>query len=316
MWQSPSQAILKNQMEQKENVETRQMGNGKLWKALPQILEDISRHQRKIFTRSQIEQLLSENIETWGLNKKTSAKNFLEFLNSQGKLREAVFDFPSRKETRYIWGEVTHFELAGSLKPNSYLTHRGAMYIHGLIDTFPETIYLNVEQPKDHERNSILDQSGIERAFSNKQRVSNEIAIYDGIQVCIVHGQKTGGLGVIDMLWKSESQLRVTSLERTLIDITVRPIYAGGAIEVLNAYRRAKDNLSIEKLIKVLKKMNYVYPYHQAIGFYLDRSGKWSKSKLQKLRDIPMTFDFYLEHKMAHPKYSEDWRIYYPKELI
>ena len=38
--------------------------------------------------------------------------------------------------------------------------------------------------------------------------------------------------------------VRVTDLERTLIDIAVRPEYAGGVYEVLNVYRLAKGKVS------------------------------------------------------------------------
>ena len=36
-------------------------------------------------------------------------------------------------------------------------------------------------------------------------------------------------------------KIRLTNIERTLIDIAVRPVYSGGVFEVLKAYRLAKD---------------------------------------------------------------------------
>jgi predicted transcriptional regulator of viral defense system len=286
----------------------------KLEETFPKITDDLFSYGVKIFTRSDIEQIFSENRESWGLNKKTSVKAFIELMNASG-LKEAKFDFPSRKETRYILGKVSVFELAQSLKPNAYLTHRGAMSLHGLTDAPPDLIYLNQEQSKQHQRSHTLTQEGIDRAFKNKPRLSNEIAKYGSLKVCIVHGQKTGGLGVANIEGENGEQLRVTNIERTLIDITVRPVYAGGASAVLEAYRRAKGKVSITKLVKTLQKMDYVYPYHQAVGFYLDRAGVYKDADLQQLKEIPMEFDFYLENRMDEPAYSESWRLHFPKGL-
>lgn len=73
----------------------------KLQEALPKIKDDLYAYEVKIFTRTDIEQIFSENRESWGLNKKTSVKSFIDFMGAEG-LKEVRFDFPTRKETRYL----------------------------------------------------------------------------------------------------------------------------------------------------------------------------------------------------------------------
>jgi predicted transcriptional regulator of viral defense system len=125
----------------------------------------------------------------------------------------------------------------------------------------------------------------------------------------------TGQLGVIDTPGPDGRNIRVTDVERTLIDIAVRPFYSGGVFEVLKAYRLAKDKVSVNKLASFLKKMDYVYPYHQAIGFYLERSGAYKDSQINLLRKFEIRFDFYLTYQMNEMSYSKDWRLYYPKDF-
>jgi predicted transcriptional regulator of viral defense system len=110
------------------------------------------------------------------------------------------------------------------------------------------------------------------------------------------------------------TSVRVTDIERTLIDVTVRPTYAGGVEHVLEAYRRARPRVSIPQLLSTLGKLDHVYPYHQAIGFYLERAG-YPLRQLTDFKKLKIKFDFYLAHDMRDSAYSDEWRISYPKSL-
>jgi hypothetical protein len=93
----------------------------------------------------------------------------------------------------------------------------------------------------------------------------------------------------------------------------VRPFYAGGVFEVLKAFRLAHGKVSINKLTATLKKLNYKYPYHQAIGFYLEKAGVYKKPVINLLRKFPIKYDFYLSYGMKDKDYSNKWRLFYPK---
>jgi len=106
--------------------------------------------------------------------------------------------------------------------------------------------------------------------------------------------------------------LDVTGLERTLIDIVVRPEYSGGPYQVLEAYRLAKSRMSINVLIATLKKLDYVYPFHQTIGFYMQKA-EYEQERLDRVKRIPMNYDFYLAHGIRETCYDPSWRLYSPK---
>lgn len=110
------------------------------------------------------------------------------------------------------------------------------------------------------------------------------------------------------------SEVHATNLERTLIDITVRPVYAGGIDQVLEAFRAARERASAEKILSILDRLNHSYPYAQAIGFLMQRAG-YRTEQLDLLRPRVTEFKFYVTHGIENPVYDEDWRLFYPSGL-
>jgi hypothetical protein len=58
-----------------------------------------------------------------------------------------------------------------------------------------------------------------------------------------------------------------------------------------------------------------VYPYHQAIGFYLSAAG-FEAGRLISFRDLGLKLRFYLANKMKNPAFDEQWKVYIPKTLV
>jgi hypothetical protein len=243
-----------------------------------------------------------------------SERNFLRRLIEDGVLKEipvtATYSFDAK---RYHWGPFSDLELALSLKPGAYLSHGTAALLHHLVDHDPARIYINKEQsPKPSK--GILTQTGIDRAFSHKQRESGYVVTHDGTEIVLLSGKNSNRLGVTKITGPQGEPLELTNLDRTLIDIAVRPSYAGGARNVAKAYRAAFSQTSISRLTKMLGELSYVYPYHQTLGFYLQNAGH-PPATLEPLRDLGLRFDFHLEHGMTHTGFDATWRVHYPEHL-
>ena len=83
---------------------------------------------------------------------------------------------------------------------------------------------------------------------------------------------------------------------------------------MLEAYTTARDRVSVNTLVATLKKLAYVYPYHQAIGFLMERAG-YPPERLEPLRKLEMRFDFYLCHGVKDKAYDSRWRLFFPKGM-
>lgn len=291
--------------------------------SLKAVHSTFSSNPDRVFSRREILELIQQHHEKWirrrtskadprievGSNSPTSILNALV---KEGALKMIRLPFPHRATVRFVWGERPLFQIVQSIDGKGYFSHYTAMGLHGLTDQIPKTVYFNVEQGATGGGGS-LSQVGIDRAFKGKCRVTTNMATLDNSTIYKLNGQNTQNLGVVEHEAEEGYRIRVTDLERTLIDATVRPIYSGGVGEVAQAYRRAAGKISVSTLVNYLETMNFTYPYHQAIGFYLEKAGKYSPKEIEMLRTFPMKYDFYLNYQIKNPAYDSSWKVFIPK---
>ena len=246
---------------------------------------------------------------------KLSPVKIIDTLIEKEKLKVIELNLGVRKEKRFVIEKPDPFELALLLRSGSYFTHQTALYLNGLLVKKPKIIYVNSEQPAKPHYDGELEQDNIDNAFRAHQRQSKSLVKYNGKEIRLLNGMNTKQLGMIKTQKADGTTLYYTDLERTLIDITVRPGYSGGPNEVLNAYKGSSTRLSLPKLMEYLRTLDYKYPYHQAIGFYLEQTEKFSEVDLLPLKQLGLNYDFYLSHAMKKTKFNNKWRLYYPEDL-
>jgi hypothetical protein len=129
--------------------------------------------------------------------------------------------------TRYSWkGAASPIAVALSIKKDdAFFSHASALWIHGLSND-DQNFFVNKEQSPKPQTASPLSQDGIDRAFQNQQRRSKLSYKYQGARISLLNGKHSARLAVEPAKARTGHKLDVTSIERTLIDITVRPAYA------------------------------------------------------------------------------------------
>lgn len=286
--------------------------------AFPAIKNYLDNQPQRVFQPRELGRLITAHADAWQLPSSLSTRRCLERLTRQGSLLKRVNLTSEHYQpiTRYVWREVSPYALALSLKPWAYLCHGSAVFLYGLNDQIPKTIYINKEQSEKPAPKGELTQEAIDRAFVNKQRRSQYMFVDGDTRIVILSGKHTNRLEVTSMTNTNGETLEVTTIARTLVDIAVRPDYAGGVYQVLTAYEGARERVSVNALLAVLKKLNYRYPYHQVVGFYLSRAG-FDATKVARLKGLGLNFDFYLDYAIPAKNrlYDSEWRLFFPKGL-
>ncbi len=268
--------------------------------------------QRPVFAESELERLIESNRTNWELAPSARTKNLIERLTRNNILFRHEIAFSEEEiYIRYAYGEVSPYDLAVGLHPKAYLSHYSAAALLALTTQVPKTIYTTVEQSQRlMDSGSELSQSTIAHAFSLPQRQPATQARIGDYTVVLLKRKYTNRTGVL-----TTESIPHTGIERTLIDLVVRPNYAGGAFAVLDMYRQAvAQGIAVAKIVAWLEKFNYIYPYHQSIGFLLEKAG-YNGKPLDSLKTLPMPFDFYLDYEMNDKEYSTAWKLYYPKGM-
>jgi hypothetical protein len=260
---------------------------------------------------------LSEQRNFWRLAQNTTSAQFISFLEKHSKLKPYDFPFPQRSEKCFAWGEVPLMQVLLSLKKGLHFSHYTAMRLHGLTEQVPNSVYLTSPRTSTQtSQKQKIGQAEIDEAFKQAARASSNWVEHEDKRIFLLNGADSGNVGVITHAATNddgkEVTVKVTSIERTLIDVTVKPIYAGGFFEVAKAFALSRDKLSVNKLVSMVRTLDYTYPYHQAIGYYLEKAG-FKPSQLDIVKRIPIENDFYLGHDMGETRYDPTWRLFVPK---
>lgn len=274
-----------------------------------------------VYSIEELSYFLDEDARSLNLPKTLKIEELIEFLEDNQILEGIQLNFPRKTVIRYISKcsqDITYDDLlniVSTITSKGYFSHYTAAFIHGLTNNIVKNIYFSYKNSTNNKPTKKLLQENIDMAFSKPARLTNNFLVYDIYKIVLLENtfRDEGILKKLDK--KNNKFINFTDIEKTLIDISVRPEYAGGVAEVLEIYKRAKGQVSSNKLKAYLKKANYTYPYHQVVGFYLEHAG-YSELALKFMEEFPIEYNFYLTNEINKKEFSSRWKIFYPSGLI
>ena len=254
-----------------------------------------------------------------------SVPNFISALLDEDVIQEQTLEARNGRTislyASHPLEEFSPYELVPSIFPNGYFCNLTAIYHHGLTNQVPNALYVCHEtiQSRSSKATDIPSESRVRSAFIKPHRYTSYVIGFRKHNIVILDRERGSDHGVVEVV-KSTSPCpagsRVAGLERALIDAVVAPHYNGGITSVPAYFKSARRHLKVEVLLRVYSKLQFVYPYAQSIGFFLENAGM--RKQANQVWDVyPPHHRFYIDHSAKESwNYNGRWMIFYPKGLV
>lgn len=225
------------------------------------------------------------------------------------------------KATKSLSKEKDIYSAAHHLAPKGYYCNITSIYYHGLTNQVPSVVYMCKESIGNAPRSrpDKLSDFQIRKVFIKGPRLSKQIYQNDQGKVVLIAREKGSDIGVIALPHSHTTfpaDSRITSLERCLIDAVVAPHYNGGLPSLMEFFENAADQLDVKKIVQLYQHSEFLYPFHQSLGFFLAHSGQ--KQAADLLYDtLPPTNRFFVDRAAKSTwKYNKRWQVHYPEWLL
>ncbi len=167
-----------------------------------------------------------------------------------------------------------------------YISHYSAMDIHNMV-THPITKVLISSPVQEHKKQKIIEQVNFEFIYTNKKNIWG-----------------------IENVWVTKSEeVRVSTIERTIIDCLYQPKYCGGILEISNGIWMQKEKIDFDKLFKYLNTFDKIIVCKR-VGYILECLGLADTRYLNKLRTKNNNKYYVLDPLLTlHKTYKNSWKL-------
>jgi hypothetical protein len=215
----------------------------------------------------------------------------------------------------------TQLAAAWSHAPTGCYCHLTSVFFHALTQQIPQKVFIRRRDiaPRKTKRPETLSDSQIRSQFIKPQKVTGKRVPLPGGECVLISGYKNDQTGVIPVpneFRAFPADARITDLERCLIDAVVAPHYNGGIMSLPALFAEAADQLNLQTLIGHYGELEFLYPFHQTIGFFLHHSGQTEAAERWRETFQPTNRFFVDKNAKTNWGYDTVWHVYYPRGLI
>ncbi|MDK2061348.1 hypothetical protein ACN09X_02290 [Aliarcobacter butzleri] len=202
--------------------------------------------------------------------------------------------------------EFNIYDFVYSLEKNGFFSMFTSLNIQGLTNFRDNFIFISKERMKRVNFNSKdITQEAIDKAFTNKPRRTKAHDTIYNYNVVILESNNTQEIGIIKY-----KGYKISSINRAFVEIISNIQYSKTPDDVIYEFKNLKDKLDINEIFNIIEKFDFVYPYYQLAGYYLEKIG-FLKEELSKFFNKKTDLIFYTIKNKEKYTLDEYWAIKY-----
>jgi predicted transcriptional regulator of viral defense system len=179
--------------------------------------------------------------------------------------------------------------IAAKVNPNGYLSHYTALSLHGLAERYITDVY--VTTTKHHRK-----------------------ITYHEIMIHYIQSIPSHFFGFTTIPYLN-GYINVSDIERTVLDVVTRPMYAGGDVEMIQCLQNV-DEIDYKKLVQYVKRFNSKITARK-VGYLLDtlKNMKPPQTILQELKDFSGSNTYYFNTTQSGV-FESKWQLIVPTTVV
>ncbi|MCP4134737.1 MAG: hypothetical protein GY754_27430 [bacterium] len=240
------------------------------------------------------------------------------------KINSKIHNLPEKlyHDTSLNPGSPNAFDIALSLKKKSFLTGYLVFAFLGWTEYIPTIIHVNWKRNLFKKTNSPIVNDVLQKVAFKPKKASRLRFKYNDYEIMILNGQvikkyKQQHFRLLSEIAELPDYTETYVEERLIIESLINYHYFGGADIVWDAGIDQFLNLDLDLMYKIYKELDLIYPYANAIGYWMEKAGVSQKylRKWEKMIDYNMQFHMFMgdgERRVWNKK----WNLYVSKRFI
>ena len=263
-------------------------------------------NEKRFFSINDIANILDELKEKNLVSNSLSQNDFYLKLLYDGLISHTITIRDVEKIRYTLNKEFNIYDFVYSLERNGFFSMFTSLNIQGFTNFRDNFIFISKERMQRVNFSSKnITQEAIDKAFSNKPRKTKAYNTIYNYNIVMLESNNTQGVGIINY-----NGYKVSSINRAFVEIISNIQYSKTPYDVIGEFINLKDKLDINEIFKIIEKFDFIYPYYQLAGYYLEKIG-FLKEELFRFFDNKTNLIFYTMKNKTNYDLDEYWGIKY-----
>ena len=263
-------------------------------------------NEKRFFSINDIANILDKLKEENLVSNSLSQNDFYLKLLHDGLISHTITIRDVEKIRYTLNKEFNIYDFVYSLERNGFFSMFTSLNIQGFTNFRENFIFISKERMQRVNFSSKnITQEAIDKAFSNKPRKTKAYNTIYNYNIVMLESNNTQGVGIINY-----NGYKVSSINRAFVEIISNIQYSKTPYDVIGEFRQLKDKLDINEIFKIIEKFDFIYPYYQLAGYYLEKIG-FLKEELSRFFNNKTNLIFYTMKNKTNYDLDEYWGIKY-----